>query len=98
MIAIGPLVGEIFLFESVNGHTHGQTPTGLVYYKLALLAFSSGELKYGRGTLLTLVLEKNACSKLSLSPPARRSAATDSSSESASAFPLLEFVHLQMAM
>ena len=51
LIVIGPLVSEIFMFESVDTHTHththsdGQTQVRLVYYKLTLLAFGSGELK-----------------------------------------------------
>ena len=49
MIAIGPLVLEIFMFESVDTLTHtqtdGQKPAELVYYKHTLWASGSGELK-----------------------------------------------------
>ena len=39
-VAIGPLAAVIFMFESVDGHTHGctdaRTPARWVYYKLTL--------------------------------------------------------------
>ena len=41
-IKIGQLASEIFMFESVDGRTDDGGP--LVYYKLTLWAFRSGEL------------------------------------------------------
>ena len=47
---------EIFLFESVDEHTdRWMADRALLYYKLNLWAFGSGELKSAKGTVYATV-------------------------------------------
>ena len=53
LIKIGHLASEIFKFESVDDDDDGRMDGPLVYYKLTLWAFGSGELKTNSYSLVT---------------------------------------------